>query len=87
MIQIGEYTLQKWGERQTIRYLEELEACCRQLADSPNLGRACDEIRPGLRRMEHSRHVLFYRLEADGIRVSRILHHRMLPDRHAVGNE
>jgi toxin ParE1/3/4 len=86
-MEIGDYTLRTWGEGQTIRYLEELETCCQQLANNPNLGRACDEILPGLRRIEHCRHVLFYRLETDGIWVSRILHNRMLPDRHAVGND
>jgi plasmid stabilization system protein ParE len=44
------------------------------------LGRVCDQVRPGLRRMECGRHVLFYRVEAEGIVISRILHQRMLPE-------
>jgi toxin ParE1/3/4 len=76
---IGTYSLNKWGEEQTIRYTDALEACCRQPADNPQLGRTCDQIRPGLRRMEHGRHVIVYRIEARGISVSRILHQRMLP--------
>jgi toxin ParE1/3/4 len=79
LIDIGTYSLNKWGEDQTIRYIDALEACCRQLADNPQLGRPCDQIRPGLRRMEHGRHVIFYRIEPRGISVSRILHQRMLP--------
>jgi toxin ParE1/3/4 len=51
------------------------------LAANPALGRACSEIRPGLRRLEHGRHVVFYRQDAAGILVSRILHQRMLPER------
>ena len=43
------------------------------------LGRTCDHIRHGLRRMERGEHVIFYRESAGGIRVSRILHQRMLP--------
>jgi toxin ParE1/3/4 len=77
---IGAYTLETWGEDQTIRYIDGLESCCQQLAENPQLGRPCDHIRPGLRRMEHARHVVFYRIESGGILVSRILHQRMLPE-------
>ena len=79
---IGEYTLREWGDLQAARYLGELEACCQMLADNPALGRACDRVRPGLRRHEHGKHVVFYRLERNGVLVSRILHQRMLPERH-----
>ena len=84
---IGAYTLHAWGEDQTIRYIDGLETCCQQLADNPELGRPCDHIRPGLRRMEHARHVVFYRIEAGGIVVSRILHQRMLPERQSLDEE
>ena len=65
-MEIGAYTLEKWGERQTLRYIDELETCCRQLAENPQSGRSCDHVRPGLRRMEHARHVVFYRIESGG---------------------
>ena len=84
LLSIGAYTLRTWGEDQTIRYLDDLEACCQMLADNPTLGRVCDEVRPGLRRMERGRHVVFYREDAGGILVSRILHQRMLPERHGI---
>jgi len=48
------------------------------LADNPALGRSCDYIRPGLRRLEHDSHVVFYRQQLDGILISRILH-RLTP--------
>ena len=57
------------------------------LADNPALGRTCDDVRPGLRRMESGRHVVFYREDAGGILVSRILHQRMLPERHVIDGE
>ncbi len=87
MVSIGDYTLRIWGEDQTIRYIDGLEACCQMLADNPALGRACDDVRPGLRRMEHGRHVVFYRQTAEGILVSRILHQRMLPERQRLREE
>jgi toxin ParE1/3/4 len=46
----------------------------------------CDDIRPGLRRMEHGRHVV-YRQEAGGVLISRILHQRMLPERWNIDFE
>ena len=64
-----------------MRYLNELEAFCQTLADNPALGRPCDEVRQGLRRMEHGQHVVFYRQERTGILISRILHQSMLPER------
>ena len=57
------------------------------LADNPELGRTCDDVRPGLRRMESGRHVVFYREDTGGILVSRILHQRMLPERHVIDGE
>ena len=87
LLAIGAYTLERWGEDQAFRYLEELEACCQTLAESPLAGRACDEISPGLHRMEVGRHVIFYRRRKRGILVVRILHERMLPERHAIGED
>lgn len=84
VLSIGAYTLKTWGEDQAVRYLDQIEACCRTLADNPRLGRKCDEVRAGLRRMKCGQHVLFYRQEAGGILISRILHQRMLPDQHAM---
>jgi len=84
---IGLYSFRTWGEEQTERYISKLETCCQLLADQPALGRACDEIRLGLRRMEQSKHVVFYREESGGILISRILHQRMLPEKHAIDDE
>lgn len=84
LLDIAHYTLRTWGQEQALRYLGELEDCCRRVANRPGLGRACDEIRPGLKRMEHGRHVVFYRPAPSGIFVCRILHQRMLPQRHPI---
>ena len=86
LLSIGVYTLRTWDEDQAIRYMDDLETCCRMLADNPALGRACDNVRPGLRRIERGAHVVFYRKDARGILVSRI-HRRMLPERHAINDD
>jgi toxin ParE1/3/4 len=82
LLAIGTYTLEMWGQDQATRYLDDLEACCVRLARDPGLGRACDDIRPDLQRFQQGRHVIFYRRDSDGILISRILHQRMLPERH-----
>lgn len=81
------YTLKSWGNKQAERYLGDLQACLQELAERPGLGRRCDTIRPGLMRIEHGRHVVFYRIKESGIRVIRILHQNMLPDRLLQGEE
>ena len=87
LLSVGAYTLRTWGENQAVRYIGDLEACCQMLAGNPGLGRTCDDVRPGLRRMESGRHVVFYREDTRGILVSRILHQRMLPERHVIDDE
>jgi toxin ParE1/3/4 len=75
---IDAYTLEEWGEAQADRYLGQLQECFESLVNNPQLGRQCGGVRPGLRRMEYGKHVIFYRIIEDGIRVSRILHQSML---------
>ena len=84
LLSIGEYSLRTWGKTQAAHYIGELQICCQTLADNPALGRLCDDVRPGLHRLEHAKHAVFYRQERGGILVSRILHQRMLPDRYAI---
>ena len=87
LMEIGAYTLRTWGPEQTRRYLTDLETACWKLALNPAGGRACDHIRPGLRRLEHGRHVVFFRADSQGVFVSRILHDRMLPAQNIFGDE
>jgi toxin ParE1/3/4 len=82
LLRIGDYTLRTWGKAQAARYINDLELNCQTLADNPALGRRCDDIRSGLRRLENGKHVIFYRQQREGILISRILHERMLSDRH-----
>ena len=82
LLSIGEYTMQTWGPEQAARYLDSLEVCCQRLSDEPSLGRKCEAVSPGLRSKNQGKHVIFFRCDEDGILVSRILHQRMLPEKH-----
>ncbi len=77
---IATYTLERWGTKQAIRYIEGLRALCQQLTETPGMGRPSGEIRPGLYRMEGGSHVIFYRVQTNGITITRILHRKMLPE-------
>ena len=87
LAEIAAFTLRWWGEDQASPYLDGLETCCHLLADNPHMGRSCAEIRPGLRRMAHGRHVVFYRQSAAGVLILRILHHSMLPEKQIIADD
>jgi len=85
--QIFAYTLRIWGPVQAARTLSEMDDCCQWLAESPARGRASEGIRPGLRRADEGRYVIFFREIPGGIQISRILHHSMLLERRSTDAE
>lgn len=84
LFEIADYTLETWGEEQAYRYVDGLEACFHLLAESPGIGRAYDHLRSGYRRLEHSKHIVFYRVDSEGVFIVRILHERMIPRRYLL---
>ncbi len=68
LLDIAIYTLDNWGEEQSLRYGDHIETCFQKLAANPLLGR-------GLRRWEPGR----TSPKQNQIHISRILHERMLP--------
>jgi toxin ParE1/3/4 len=81
--QIWDYTLERWGAQQAEDYLRDLVAGIERASANPLIGRACDDIRPGYRKLPAGSHVVFYRTTAVGVvDVVRVLHRRMDIDRH-----
>lgn len=81
--QIWDYTHEHWGVDQAEQYLRELQRAIERAAANPRIGRACEEIRPGYRKLAAGSHVLFYRVTTEEvIDVVRVLHQRMDVDRH-----
>jgi toxin ParE1/3/4 len=78
---IARYTFETWGAAQAVRYLQGLQDAFQVLAANPELGRNCDSVSPGLRRHEQGKHVVFYRLKPEEIRIVRVLHQQMIPVR------
>jgi toxin ParE1/3/4 len=81
--QIWDYTCQRWDADQAEAYLRELQHAIERAAANPRIGRACDEIRPGYRKLAAGSHTLCCRITAEGVGdVVRVLHQRMDADRH-----
>jgi toxin ParE1/3/4 len=74
---IGRYTQLTWGREQRNLYLTKLDDCFHLLAQEPQRGKACDDIRSGYRKYHVGRHLIFYCQSAEGLKIVRILHDRM----------
>lgn len=74
LIQIWIYTDEHWGEAQADDYLSAIEASLLRVAEHPEIGADCSDIREGYRRISVGRHRVFYRVRGDAIEVMRVLH-------------
>jgi toxin ParE1/3/4 len=74
---IFDYTVERWGLPQALRYTDLVEAACAKLAEAPLQSQDCAIIKSGYRRRNIEQHAIYF-LQADyGIAVIRILHQRM----------
>jgi toxin ParE1/3/4 len=80
--QIWGYTAERWGIEQADRYIRGLHRAIEIVADDPDRGRRCYNIRAGYRKYSAAAHVVFFRVLADGIEVMRVLHQSMDFERH-----
>ncbi len=76
------YTYETWGEEQADSYIYDLDSGFHVLANNPEKGRLCDEIRKGYRKHSIGKHIIFYLLGRKGIEIVRILHQRMDTEWH-----
>jgi toxin ParE1/3/4 len=61
------------GRRTADRIVREIGEACLLLEDAPLGGRARNEVRPGLRSIASSPHVIFYRVTNDAAEIVRVL--------------
>lgn len=80
--EIWRYSSDNRSEQQADEYYRMLISSCRRIADSPKMsGRRYEEVADGLFGARGGRHIIFYRIEADGnVIIVRILHERMNPE-------
>ncbi len=79
---IIDFTLNKWGAKQSNVYLNGLEELAQNLADFPGLGTNMTGLIEGLISFPYLSHVLYYTQQPHGITIVRVLHKRMKPKRH-----
>jgi toxin ParE1/3/4 len=76
------YTLEHFGPAQADAYTSALVARFSTLAAQPSLGRDFGDIHPGTCRANQQSHAIYFRPDADGILILRILHQATDPARH-----
>ncbi|WP_086479040.1 type II toxin-antitoxin system RelE/ParE family toxin [Oceanospirillum sanctuarii] len=76
--EIALFTQRRWGKEQLNAYLKQFDDSFWLLAENPDIGKTCDEIRAGYRKFPQGSHVIFYQQTGNQqIRVIRILHKSM----------
>ena len=82
LLDIWLYTFDKWGERQTDAYIDELNAILQILAEQPLMCRERTEFTPPVRIHHHAQHLVVYLALNNGINVIRVLHESMEVGEH-----
>jgi toxin ParE1/3/4 len=72
------FTEKTWGRAQRNLYLKQLDEAFHMLADTPLVGKACDEIKAGYKKFPQGSHIIFYKAgNQTSIEIIRILHKYM----------
>ena len=74
LVEIWRYGVATWSMDQADRYSDALDSAIRRLADNPFRAPPVAIVAPGIRRLAHQAHAIFYRVESDEVLVLRILH-------------
>ena len=78
LIQIWNYTLNKWSEDQSDRYYHILLENCKIIAINPEIGKNYSGVAENLFGFKAGRHLIFYRRINDNeVEIIRILHEQM----------
>ena|SRR5215208_463090 len=75
-------SFETWGETQQDAYAERLSTAMSQLLAHPHLGRARDDLQPGLRSLRAESHMIYYLADERTVTIVRLLHARMDPSTH-----
>ncbi|AWN75938.1 TPA: type II toxin-antitoxin system RelE/ParE family toxin [Legionella pneumophila] len=86
LIRIRRFTLEHWGSKQSMSYLEELKKTVKLLSEMPLMGRNCSEdLGKDIYRFLYGSHVIYYLTMPGSIIIIAILHQSMVPENH-LGN-
>ena len=79
---IAGYSRRRWGVAVAVRYITGLWQAVRRIQRIPSIGSNYGDILESVRRYRFRSHTIYYVVLKDSVRVVRILHVRMSPDRH-----
>jgi len=73
---IFDYTKIEFGLNQAIKYVTLFNTVFKQLIKHPNLGKERNEIKKGVLSLSVRKHIVFYSIHTNSIRIIRVLHGR-----------
>ncbi|MEW2919903.1 type II toxin-antitoxin system RelE/ParE family toxin [Muricauda sp. ANG21] len=80
---IAKYTIEKFGEGQSLKYAQGLKITLQELAQNPELGKRYVAVKNRmLLRYRYKSHVIFYHIEEKSIFIVRVLGGRMYFPKH-----
>ena len=79
---IYRHGLTAFGPEQAERYTRMLDQALRLICDYPAAGQIIEDRSDGMRRRSTGSHAIFYATDAEYLRITRVFHQRMDPDRH-----
>ncbi|HKL81283.1 MAG TPA: type II toxin-antitoxin system RelE/ParE family toxin [Desulfobacter sp.] len=79
---IKTYSLEEFGEEQTITYLKLIKKKLQMISESPDIGRNREEIKKGYLSFLAGSHIIFYRKAKNHVDIIDILHQSMEPYRY-----
>jgi toxin ParE1/3/4 len=82
LIEIKEYTVNRWGKEQARKYIGQIRQCADDLANHRRQGKPREDIAPNLKCYHVGRHVIFYVESQASLEIARVLHDSMDFPRH-----
>lgn len=77
LLEIWDYTSNRWGDEQADRYIDEIDTALNGLREYPLLSTDCSNIRRGYRRVAVGWHRVYFTASDEVVEVIRVLHPRM----------
>jgi len=75
---IWNYTFDNWSENQADTYYHMILQNCKEVANSPELGKNYSGVTENLLGFKAGRHIIFYRkIDETEVEITRILHEQM----------
>jgi toxin ParE1/3/4 len=76
--EIWDYTVENWSENQAEKYYYLIMASCKDLANTPQLGKSYAVVSPNILGYKCGEHIIFYQeIEKNKIEIARVLHGMM----------